>query len=261
MRVVLFGGSYLETGAERFVVMLAEHPGIELVGGFFQSDGMDMRHQWRNLWQRRSWMAFPVAAYECGGSAPSLASERPGTARSIRQRARRIMAGFETVRDLHAPDVRERVSALRPDVGVIYGAPLLRAELYSIPRHGTLGIHHGLVPKYRGKKTTFWAMYNGERCAGVTIQRIDAGSTPARCSGPGRSPLAVRAIVASNRKCRARFPAVPGCASTSSTAGRFSCRRRSASLGLRKYRQPSAQDILRFAWRRLRTRAANDRWV
>jgi methionyl-tRNA formyltransferase len=62
-----------------------------------------------------------------------------------------------------------------PDVGVIYGAPVLRQELFEIPRLGTLGIHHGRVPHYRGKKTTFWEIYNGERVAGVTIQRVNKG--------------------------------------------------------------------------------------
>jgi methionyl-tRNA formyltransferase len=51
--------------------------------------------------------------------------------------------------------------------------------LFSIPELGTLGIHHGKVPDYRGKKTTFWAIYNGESEVGVTIQKIsdklDAG--------------------------------------------------------------------------------------
>jgi methionyl-tRNA formyltransferase len=51
----------------------------------------------------------------------------------------------------------------------------LRAELFEIPALGTLGIHHGRVPQYRGKKTTFWEIYNGERTAGVTIQRVNRG--------------------------------------------------------------------------------------
>jgi methionyl-tRNA formyltransferase len=40
---------------------------------------------------------------------------------------------------------------------------------------GTLGIHHGKVPEYRGNKTAFWAMYNGELVAGVTIQKVNRG--------------------------------------------------------------------------------------
>jgi methionyl-tRNA formyltransferase len=44
-----------------------------------------------------------------------------------------------------------------------------------MPALGTLGIHHGKAPQYRGNKTTFWAMYNSEKTAGVIIQKINAG--------------------------------------------------------------------------------------
>jgi hypothetical protein len=60
-----------------------------------------------------------------------------------------------------------RYTCLAPDLGLIYGSPILKPELFEIPRCGTLGIHHGKVPAYRGNKTTFWAMYNGElNCRG-----------------------------------------------------------------------------------------------
>jgi methionyl-tRNA formyltransferase len=78
------------------------------------------------------------------------------------------------VPDIHARDVVERVRSLAPDLGLIYGSPILKPELFSVPRLGTLGIHHGTLPEYRGKKTTFWAMYNGEESAGVAIQRVTA---------------------------------------------------------------------------------------
>jgi methionyl-tRNA formyltransferase len=71
--------------------------------------------------------------------------------------------------------VLEQVFCLNPDLGLIYGSPILRPELFEIPKLGTLGIHHGKVPEYRGNKTTFWAMYNGERTAGVTIQKVNKG--------------------------------------------------------------------------------------
>jgi methionyl-tRNA formyltransferase len=68
-----------------------------------------------------------------------------------------------------------RIARLRPDLGAVYGGPILRPELFRIPALGTLGIHHGRLPHYRGKKTTFWAMYNGEETVGVAIQRIGTG--------------------------------------------------------------------------------------
>jgi methionyl-tRNA formyltransferase len=79
------------------------------------------------------------------------------------------------VPDVHAPEVLERVRAASPDLGVVYGGPILKPVLFSLPRLGTLGIHHGRAPEYRGKKTTFWEMYHGERSAGITIQRLSPG--------------------------------------------------------------------------------------
>jgi methionyl-tRNA formyltransferase len=79
------------------------------------------------------------------------------------------------VPNIHAAEVLALVRALQPDLGLIYGSPILKPDLFEIPRCGTLGIHHGKVPEYRGKKTTFWAMYNGEPTAGVTIQKVNAG--------------------------------------------------------------------------------------
>ena len=79
------------------------------------------------------------------------------------------------VPDIHSGEVLAQVRSTQPDLGLIYGSPILKPELFQIPGFGTLGIHHGKVPKYRGKKTTFWAMYNGEEEAGVTIQRVNAG--------------------------------------------------------------------------------------
>jgi methionyl-tRNA formyltransferase len=94
---------------------------------------------------------------------------------SLRQDLKRLQDRIHFVEDIHAPEVIDRVAALEPDLGAVYGSPILRPELFEKPRLGTLGIHHGKLPEYRGNKTTFWAMYNGEGEAGVTIQKINAG--------------------------------------------------------------------------------------
>jgi methionyl-tRNA formyltransferase len=74
-------------------------------------------------------------------------------------------------------------------LGLIYGSPILKPELFEIPRCGTLGIHHGKVPAYRGNKTTFWAMYNGEATAGVTIQKINQGLDTGSIVREGEVPI------------------------------------------------------------------------
>src|SRR5688500_19790629 len=77
--------------------------------------------------------------------------------------------------NIHAQQVLEQVKSLKPDMGLIYGSTILKPELFEITKLGTLGIHHGKVPEYRGNKTTFWMMYNGEKFAGVTIQKVNKG--------------------------------------------------------------------------------------
>jgi hypothetical protein len=118
----------------------------------------------------------------------------PSKGLRFERRLGRAMRKVQTVPDIHAPDVLARVRALAPDIGVIYGAPVLRPELFEIPRLGTLGIHHGRVPDYRGKKTTFWEIYNGERVAGVTIQRVNKGIDTGEIVGAGKSRSATAGI-------------------------------------------------------------------
>jgi folate-dependent phosphoribosylglycinamide formyltransferase PurN len=174
IRVVLFGGPYLEHGAQRFLVLLAEHPEIELVGGVCEAQGRGWRHRLGNLWDRRGWVAVPVLLLG-GFDWLRRFLRNPVEAVRFERRLKRAMLKVQTAPNIHAPDVLAQVRLLAPDIGVIYGAPVLKPELFEIPRLGTMGIHHGRVPDYRGKKTTFWEIYNGERVAGVTIQRVNRG--------------------------------------------------------------------------------------
>ena len=93
----------------------------------------------------------------------------------LAKKLKNISRRIHFVKNIHAPIVLAHVSTLSPDLGLIYGSPILKPELFEKPSLGTLGIHHGKVPEYRGNKTAFWMMYNGEPCAGVTIQKVNKG--------------------------------------------------------------------------------------
>lgn len=174
LRIVYFAGPYLEPSAVRFVTLLDEHPDIEFVLGLCQGEGAGPGHRLRNLWRRRGLVALPVLGLELA-TALWRFLRHPRETLDLRRRSARALSRFVTVPDVHAPEVLARVRAAAPDLGVVYGGPILRPELFGIPPLGTLGIHHGRAPQYRGKKTTFWEMYNGERTAGITIQRVNPG--------------------------------------------------------------------------------------
>lgn len=174
IRVVLFWGRFQSPTASKLFARLAEHPETEMVGVFCQSPGEGVAERIGDLWRRRGGLALPILvdqmARSAGGFAlhPRREIERRRTKAGIDQRT-------ELVPNLHAPEVLERIRRLEPDLGAVYGGPILKPELFQIPRFGTLSIHHGSLPEYRGKKTTFWEMYEGRETAGVAIQRIDAG--------------------------------------------------------------------------------------
>lgn len=175
LRVVVFtGGAVLESPCVDFIARIHASAGLELAGVYCETAASGLKGVARDLVRRRGWLA-PILLLQRAlrRVGRSLLAPRRTIAR------RRMLRGLESrifyVPDLHAPEVLSSIEALRPDVGAVYGGPILRQALFEIPALGTLGIHHGRLPEYRGKKTTFWAMHNGEQTVGVAIQRIGAG--------------------------------------------------------------------------------------
>jgi folate-dependent phosphoribosylglycinamide formyltransferase PurN len=175
IRVVMFGsGPELNPDAKAFLCRLEEHPEIDFLGAFCQAQAQSVGAVFLDLWKRRSWLALPLffVWFTSRGMRFLLHSAEEIV---LRRNMEKISDRIHFVPDIHARHVLEQVCTLEPDLGLIYGSPILKPELFEIPRLGTLGIHHGKVPEYRGNKTTFWAMYNGEPVAGVTIQKVNQG--------------------------------------------------------------------------------------
>lgn len=97
---------------------------------------------------------------------------------AVKSAALRLGLAVEEPRDLCAalPSLRRYA----PDLGVVvaYGR-LIPPELLSWPRHGLLGVHPSLLPRYRGASPMARAILNGDATTGVTIfrlnERLDAG--------------------------------------------------------------------------------------
>lgn len=77
-------------------------------------------------------------------------------------------------------DFRQKLRDLLPDLMVVvaYGK-ILGKKILEIPRLSAINLHPSLLPKYRGASPINWAIYNGEKTTGITIQKItsqmDAG--------------------------------------------------------------------------------------
>jgi len=85
---------------------------------------------------------------------------------------------------LHSNFVLQSLAKLDPKVGFVFGAPLLKKEIFELPEYGCVNIHTGLVEHYRGVDSSLWAMYdNKPDLIGATLHyidnTIDAGSVVA----------------------------------------------------------------------------------
>lgn len=79
-----------------------------------------------------------------------------------------------------AGDATDRLTALRPDLGVIvaYGG-LVREPLLSVPRLGWINLHFSLLPRWRGAAPVQRAIIAGDEITGASVFRLveelDAG--------------------------------------------------------------------------------------
>jgi hypothetical protein len=134
--------------------------------------------------------------------------------RRINDGCRRALFGVGPVPGLSAPCQSVPLSALNsaetasllanvaPDVLLVCGAPILKPVIFGVPRLGTINVHRGITPHYRGEDTIFWALQNRDfDHVGVTIhfvdQAVDTGPViaqgfPALAAGDGESVLLAR---------------------------------------------------------------------
>ena len=86
--------------------------------------------------------------------------------------------GVETriIDDVNDPDFVAQVTAARATLGVIAGyATIFKPPLIQAPALGTINLHGGRLPEYRGGSPLNWQIINGERRLGISVIRVDAG--------------------------------------------------------------------------------------
>jgi methionyl-tRNA formyltransferase len=78
--------------------------------------------------------------------------------------------------DINGITTQDALRALAPDLLVVSGAPILKPAIHSIARYGTVNLHFGISPNYRGMHTinTPWHAQDYAH-VGATLHYIDDG--------------------------------------------------------------------------------------
>lgn len=78
--------------------------------------------------------------------------------------------------NVNDPDVVERLADHEPDLTVMAGySQILGEEVLTIAPEGTLNLHGGKLPAYRGASTLNWMLINGEEEGGIAVLFADEG--------------------------------------------------------------------------------------
>lgn len=77
------------------------------------------------------------------------------------------------VSTLNGPEARAALSGISTAVSL--DSRLISEATFSVPLQGTVNVHHGAVPEYRGGPPVFWELADGRDTVGFTVHRIDRG--------------------------------------------------------------------------------------
>jgi methionyl-tRNA formyltransferase len=108
---------------------------------------------------------------------------------SVAETATELGLPLAYVEDLAAGQLRARLATLRPDyLFSFYFRQMLPADVLATARVAALNMHGSLLPKYRGRAPTNWAVLHGETETGATLHvmeaKPDAGDIVAQMAVP-----------------------------------------------------------------------------
>lgn len=110
-----------------------------------------------------------------GGKVAALSASRA----RLREIAEKHRAPFYVLDDYHSQQSIALMRATESDLGILLGTNILRESVFQIPRLGSINLHQGLAPYYRGGPSVFWELCNGERQVGLTVHyvapKVDTG--------------------------------------------------------------------------------------
>jgi len=179
-RIVVFTGNPSHSVRKGIVEIDDAIAGLEwllLVHSPRRTPARLLRNQWRNL-RRNGWRWIPYQMADIwsrirSSRAAEPLPDAPGAAYAPGALGRRANMRVVHVADIHAESSLDTVREFAPDLGLSLAAPILRRQLFSIPSLGTINLHKGRLPDYRGMPPAFWELWNDEQVVGCSVHWVD----------------------------------------------------------------------------------------
>ena len=109
---------------------------------------------------------------------------KSGRGQKITQSEVKIYAEKNNIKILQPDNLKDKefinkIIEINPDIIIVVAFRKIPAEIFSIPKYGTINLHASLLPNYRGAAPINWCLINNEVKTGVTTffinEKIDQG--------------------------------------------------------------------------------------
>ena len=133
-----------------------------------------LRNQWRNL-RLHGWRWVPSLIGEVNRRVHERFSPALCPPPAYNPQGLLAIPGMQMleVPDIHSPDVVARLNGFHADLGLSLAAPILKRQLFSVPRLGTLNLHKGRLPQFRGMPPAFWELWHDQSEVGCSVHWVD----------------------------------------------------------------------------------------
>lgn len=180
-RVVVFTGSLNYSVRKGIVEIDDAIPGLQwliVVSTSRKSLRRLLRSQVQNV-RRNGWRWLP---YQAGDVLQRLFAHRlthePVAPIPGHEYTRKALEARESIRiqhfdDIHSQAAIECVQRFNPDLGLSLAAPILRRTMFASPRMGTINLHKGKLPEFRGMPPAFWEIWHNASIVGCSVHCVD----------------------------------------------------------------------------------------
>ncbi|MGD9588156.1 MAG: formyltransferase family protein [Pyrinomonadaceae bacterium] len=170
MRVILL----THGGADLVIDRLARLEGVEVAGVFIEKRVAPERGPIEKLKRSIKYDGVLATLAKVGQFRNGSAAAADQAADPTREAAERLGIPVFDLDDYHAPESIETIRSSNADLGVIFGTNIIKESMFSIPKLGSINLHQGMAPYYRGGPPVFWELYNGEKEIGLTVHFVAA---------------------------------------------------------------------------------------
>ena len=135
----------------------------------FNSQRRNLRkHGWR-------WIPYQVGNLLDLFRSPSIrdVSTGPGSEYTSERIESKNNVQIVRVNDIHAASSCDIVRRFEPDLGLSLASPILKSSLFELPRLGTLNLHKGRLPDFRGMPPAFWELWFNQTSVGCSVHWVN----------------------------------------------------------------------------------------